>query len=675
MQTASWEINIQKKDTYFLLVVPEEWSIVVKKQINTVWPRATIKEINDPLKHIKPNVVGVLELKEHYMFSLNSKESPIDAVLETIRMMDDTDRAYIQIIIEPAAPDWWENAASGYDSLKQGKMPKRVRLDPQGISKYFLRYMAGATFETISIVQELFGFKNEGFDIHEIDRARLLREGHSSSRPSLSKIKEDAFEVTIRIAVQAEKSKAPTLLRALGVAYRELDGDNALIMRTLEGKNVINTMKKRKTGLKINHDYLSVSELSSIIQLPTKHLQEKYNIDAVAQRESRLPTIVTRGGMLIGESIYKGNKTPVYKPVKNEDELCLPTCVIGQMGSGKTTFGANIAVEAVKNGFSAVVIDPARGEIGDEVEKALSPEQVCRFTFGKTVIALDWREVLHSNRSKNRLANEMVAFFDAATDEAGVQTLRYLRSAAKAVPSGSLRDIIGLMTNQDVRQRLLEHMSPSEKAIWIDYDTNMSPARQAQISAPVLNRLDVITGDDYLNDCIEETDNGIDFIELLDGEPKAIIIDIMKEDLGAEGVDILASLIATKLNVAMLLRKSKRPTFIVQDEPHQYMRSARVWRSVSVESRKYRFAYVWLFHAWEQIPRELSAIIQNAGPHYHLYASSKSTYRALAEEIKPFDVEEAMRTPRHHAINIIRAGGNIVTPFMAKMLPPPSKRL
>jgi hypothetical protein len=110
------------------------------------------------------------------------------------------------------------------------------------------------------------------------------------------------------------------------------------------------------------------------------------------------------------------------------------------------------------------------------------------------------------------------------------------------------------------------------------------------------------------------------------------------------------------------------------DEPHQFMSSAKHWKSMVVESRKWRLGLAWLFHSWEQIPRDLAEIIKSAGPHYHLYTSSKKTYRDLAEEIAPFTIEEALKTPRFHAINIIRSGGVTVTPFMAKMTPPPSQQ-
>ena len=102
------------------------------------------------------------------------------------------------------------------------------------------------------------------------------------------------------------------------------------------------------------------------------------------------------------------------------------------------------------------------------------------------------------------------------------------------------------------------------------------------------------------------------------------------------------------------------------------MRSSRTWKSAAVESRKWHFAYCWMFHSWEQIPKSVAEIIKAAGPHYHLYSSSKKTYQDLAEEILPFELVEAMKTPRYSAINIIKAGGVTVTPFMAKMELPPS---
>ena len=119
----------------------------------------------------------------------------------------------------------------------------------------------------------------------------------------------------------------------------------------------------------------------------------------------------------------------------------------------------------------------------------------------------------------------------------------------------------------------------------------------------------------------------------------------------------------------------QRPCFVIADEPHQYPSAAERWKRMVVESRKWRVGLLWLFHDWRQIPRDLADIIKSAGVNYHLYPSSKHTYKSLLEEIEPITLEEAMATPRYHAINVIRSGGVVVPPFVARMLPPPTVRL
>jgi hypothetical protein len=77
---------------------------------------------------------------------------------------------------------------------------------------------------------------------------------------------------------------------------------------------------------------------------------------------------------------------------------------------------------------------------------------------------------------------------------------------------------------------------------------------------------------------------------------------------------------------------------------------------MAVETRKWRFGLIWMFHLWDQVPRKLTETIKAEGPHYQ-YTTSKSILRDLAEEIAPFTVEEAMKATRHYAINVMRVNG------------------
>lgn len=47
-------------------------------------------------------------------------------------------------------------------------------------------------------------------------------------------------------------------------------------------------------------------------------------------------------------------------------------------------------------------------------------------------------------------------------------------------------------------------------------------------------------------------------------------------------------------------------------------------------------------------------------------------FRELAEELDPFTIEEYVKMPRFHALNVLRVGGEQHVVFMAHMSPPPS---
>ncbi|GEO26203.1 hypothetical protein AAC03nite_19880 [Alicyclobacillus acidoterrestris] len=115
------------------------------------------------------------------------------------------------------------------------------------------------------------------------------------------------------------------------------------------------------------------------------------------------------------------------------------------------------------------------------------------------------------------------------------------------------------------------------------------------------------------------------------------------------------------------------PAFVIADEPHQFKSCAPRWERMTVESRKWRIGLIFMFHLWDQVPKTLTNSIKAAGAHFTIYTTSKQILKDLAEEIDPFTMEEALKTPRHYAINVIRAGGETITPFMAQMSAPPSK--
>ncbi|WP_242317089.1 ATP-binding protein [Bacillus cereus group sp. BfR-BA-01489] len=674
----SFEILLEKENPTFTITVQDGSEEQARKSIESTWSKATIREVEDPLSRIRPIAISEVGYYHHHFLSLRvdkRSNSFMISLLDTLHMMKDKERVFVQILAFPACYDWYIGAAEAYKRFKNGSMPTKLHFDKKFLTRTALKLTAKAFVELSNGLVSLTGGKPEKIDFDEFERASVLKDGFL--RPeTLQKVKGDAYDVSIRIASEAaDQTRAKELNRLAFLSFRSFDGDNFLVDREVNYSKAIKSLTRRNKGLKMQKDYFSIPEISRMLMLPPYYLQEKFSIERVSSLESALPDHILNGGLWIAEHTIKGKQQNIYFPVDDWDELCLPRVVIGGMGSGKTKgFAANWICQTVEKGFGAVAIDPAKGEIGDEVQNYLSPDKVIRINVAELMISLDWREALHSEYSKGRLANTILSFFANSTDEAGAQTSRYIRAAVMAMKGGKLSEVLKILEDKEYREKRIKALPEGIHRTTLQDLHDHSDGRRRQILEPILNRFDSILGDPFLEKCFQ-SEQGIDFVELM-SQKKAVIIDVPKTIVGKEGVEIIGSLLSTKIDLAMTLRKEEDqfPFFVVADEPHQYSKSAKVWESAAVESRKWRVGYVWLFHEWKQVDFKLRDIIKSALPHYHIYSSSKKIFEDLLDELKPFTIDDLLKIKRHHAVNVIRSGGEYIKPFLAHMAPPPSKQ-
>ena len=338
MSVFGWEISLIPDEITFNIAVSEEWRDVVQKQVGVAWGRSTIKQIADPLRRFKPAVAGVVELKEHYIFPLSTDRrslAPLDSILDVTNLMSPLDRGIIQILLSPAPEDWWEYGADAYDQFREGNMPKRVQFDSKTFVNMGLKVITSAVLEGFYLFQEFLGIDPERVDLNYKSKGREVREG-VVGRSIPEKLRSNVFETTIRIGIESnDKKRAQSIMRALGFAFRELDADNALVLKETNPISALKLMQSRRHPLyKINHDYLHEGEVLKLVQMPTNSLQQQYHIRRIEFLETNIPEILTKEGLFIGETSYKGKLTPIYLPINNKDELCLPHCVIGGVYTG-----------------------------------------------------------------------------------------------------------------------------------------------------------------------------------------------------------------------------------------------------------------------------------------------------------------------------------------------------
>lgn len=700
-----WEIIMDEEKIKFNLYTDMDFLNYVKGKLATTWPDAavSITEERETFDESKTQC-AYMQLMEHHMLSLDTNQKTennfVESVLNVHGLLKDGDRAVLQIVLDPASDEWQQECDNLFEEYKNtGYLPVKLLVDPKRTFKKSVETVLDFTVQSI-----------EGFidSLASSDRmyATKKKSVRQLSQSTLFKTTNHAFWTQIRIGCESsDKSRAKHILKSIANSFRELDGDNKLIM-TLprDNKRMVKCINERSNEWgKEQKCLLSVKEVNKMIALPSPDLQKMHPaVQSLQYRETDIPDDLVRSGIVIGEVTRKGKRQKIYYPTDNLDMLCLPRVVIGQMGSGKSSYASTFARSAFyDNNFNVIAIDVADGRMCNQIRDSIPPDRkndIVELDFGQLShpIGLVWNEALDSmNNSGNRLTAELLSFMEKITGQFGPQMRRWMKKAAQAVyedKNSTILDVILMLVDEEYRVRKIPTIkNVAVKQAWMQFQT-FNERQQQLIVSPVLNRLDYLLDDDNMKNILCQIPRKdakgnfmLDFRKLInqdlksDYRSKCILIKVPVAELGEAATDAIVAFIISKIWLTVQTRDRNRviehgvPTFLLMDEPHQFMSSVENWKRMVVESRKWRLGLVWFFHTWEQIrdkSKELAKTIKSAGIHYILYNSSKDTWKELQEEIAPYTIAEALELPRYHAFVITHTKEGPVPPMLVKIEPP-----
>ncbi|MNY85676.1 AAA-like domain protein [compost metagenome] len=671
-----WETHFTCDDVKFLVYLPSSHEKTLLTRLDSVLGNSVIRPYTD-LSVFLESLCSVRELKYEqspaYSISTNLKrEDHVKHLIKFSQSMEPGDTAVLQIVISPTSQDWKQMI----------KEPRKTK------SQVAYNAIEGVSdFVEEIITQMLEGKSSLGRPVHdkkkEYDVPRVA-----------GKLLSIGFLVQIRVAaISTSHVRRGDCLLSLSSALRACDATNSLICIDKEA-NVNHFLEKRFNQLTTNKNLMSAEEIAKLIQLPSsKTLTESTNVEYIRVREMDIHEDLTTGGITIGTAEKKLNTSEIFFPTTSVDSLCLPRAAIGEMGSGKSSYASCFGKEAFDLNYNVVALDVADGRMVKQLRDSVAPDQrhrIKHLDLGNMdfPIALVWNEAI---LSPNRMASEFIKFIQIITGELGVRTRRWMKKAFLAVfenKSATVLNALQMITDDHYRATIIPTITNQEvKDAWIEFES-MDEKLKNEIMNPVLNRLDYLMDDDNLVELLgrepRKTVGGkcvVDFAKWLNQdftkpyESNMLLITVPKSKFGSYALDIIVAFVINKLWLTIMARDQNTvletgvPTFILMDEPHQFMKSADLWEEMVVESRKWRGGLVWFFHTWEQIRStnpSLAKIIKSAGIHYMLFKSSKDTWRELHEEIHPFTIPEALEIPKYHAI--VKVAG--YKPILSKIVPP-----
>lgn len=692
-QFLSYEIELSKENTKFFLHFDDQLKDPVYTELNIAFPKSTLKESKDRIRFSDP-LVSELNTIYHYFLSLKVDKrglAPLPGILETRKMMKDTDKAFIQIIFEPESHDLYRSIEAAIKDFQKGHMTKRIEFSKRDISTGAIKAGIKILQETLSIVS--FFLSDEEMSFDDIDNSEyedILRRGLSQN--TLNKSKWNGFNTQIRVVIESQDiTRRESIMRAIVTAFRGLNEDNQIVeKRITKNEKYLPLIYNRKIPWRLNKNILSAAELGQLIQLPTKTYQEMYKLDNIDTREVNIPVQLLQGSIEIGKSIFKGQSRTIFWP-DNKNILSLPKIVIGPMGSGKSEYTKRFCIEAARKGDSLIIFDYIKDcELSEDIGRQIDCIKI-NLAHHNNLFALAYPEVLPAgdvwNKLKisNMLSRQVEHLLNSlAPDPLTPKMSRYLDAACKVVfihENMSLNDVINVLINWQVRNEFIRK-AKYETGCFTDNDMEIMDLNnlhdrddkgkiigtiEKKIDG-IIDRITILNKDIYLRSMLKaEINYDQNFSRWMD-EGKAVLIQIPESTFTNKQVkDTLVTYYMSRLWLAALQRKNhNRICHVVTDEIHQVPTAAALVSGIITEARKFGIDFYFTIHYLRQF-RALQDAVRSAGASYMLLAGiEKDNLKALEEELQPFTVAEGLSLKPFHSLNLINYG-NQYARFVSKL--------
>ena len=486
-------------------------------------------------------------------------------------------------------------------------------------------------------------------------------------------------------------------------SYKGLNNDNSLVIKLLTRKqqeNLFNDVMENYIKPS-KHCILSDKEVSKLIQLPQKDLQNEYKIQSIDTREVEIPEQLQNGLVRIGIAEKQGKKITAYWS-KDKNVMALSKVFIGPQNAGKTTAVKRTVKDCYKAGYSNIVIDFIENcQTSKEIEEVISDKDKVILELGNksyipalaynevsNMITEDmdsWDRINYANLIAEQVEYLINSVTDSGTGELTAPMIRYLHAASMITfirQGATINDVFLVLRRWDKRNeaiRYAKYLNCFEKDDDIFYDLEELHERDKEgkiigtresLIIGILNRIVILQKNPFIKAMLGADINKEDNITKWIEEGKSIFIHIPQTKFPNQNTrDILTTFFISRIWLAVQMRennKDARLCNVIFDEVHQVPTTARFLSNHITEFRRHRLGLILSCHYLKQM-RELLIALKSSGASYVLIAGTeKENLEALKEEILPFTVEEGMKLKPHTSINVVNYG-NQYAKFIASL--------
>lgn len=702
----SFEILSDKKGASFYFVLPKKYKGIISKKLNAVYPYIDIKEVSDPLKEFETKEnehIHSCELRfsQHESFSLKTagmSKTFLNNLLNTMNHFNESESSLVQIVIRPLPEKWNAKARKRAIGVKSN------RLQSSNVAMRSIMFCFDLVINSIMLILDSTvtqGQLRKNFKETSATTATTTAKGKKDTE---DKFKKPCFNVSVRIATKSnDPIIAEQTVKSITTIFNSLDNENTLRPINITYK-YLSEREMNKTSLK--NSAINSQELSQFAHLPGKNV----SADNVGKGNVKMPydKDVPSSGIVFGYSPQQDNKLVAFpmKTISLEkydelyaqyekliDNLCKPRLVLGQMGTGKSEWIVNYALNLVNAGLSVILVDP-KNDTQERLIESMAHNKMDKIDYlnlGDLVYPPGMNLMRRRNpddpTEMSLIVQSLISFFKKEFGRSwGFAMQQLIMMTGNAIlldEIATLYEFQLMLTNKEYRGKMIDKIEGKlndnigSKAMlkellqfWKQFHSWSEKDQLNRISS-TMNKIGVFMSNRIVRAIVSQEES-YDFKKAGDNG-RITIVNIPDGELQDENRKLLASFINKSIWLDFRSRASipiqkRYPTMWLIEEAHMVMDEEFI--PVLTQSRGYRLGVTVLTQGLTNFDNrgmsELKDLIMTNCKNKVVFRVGPQDARMLAEEFAPLTAYDLMNCPDYHFYSkILLEGGRVSNAFYA----------
>ncbi len=682
----AFEVIGTKGFVKFYAAVPVALVEVVKQAVISAYPTARLEEVPEhnifsPVGKISGTIGGELTLKESFAYPIATyqdiKRDPIQSLLNALSELGPEDGVGIQILLRPAEPGWRKKASEQASKKRKGNESKK----PRDEAFWWLKQIFVSLWKPPEGKDSKEGGKDKP-ELSNMEQAVLDAIDDKTRHPG--------YETSIRIIASSNISqKAQSILNHVVASFSLFDAPGKNGFKYTPAKDIdsfVTSYILRFFPPANNRNILNSVELAGLFHFPDQRNIPTSQLERQSSKQADAPRNIPEDGLLLGYNMFRGAKKPIRLSLKDRQRHMY---VVGQTGTGKSTFLENLALQDMLNGEGFAFIDP-HGDVAENLLAMVPKERTedviyfcpadMNYPMGLNMFEYSMPE------QKDFLVQEAINMLYKLYDpqRQGIIGPRYehwFRNAALTVMAnpdgGTFIDIPKVFTDKQYEKKLKEHVTDQTVLdFWNKEMAQTSDYHKSEVLGWFVSKFGAFLSNEMMRNIIGQSKSSFNLRDIMDNK-KILIVNLSKGRTGELNSKLLGMIFVMKFQAAAMSRSTipedQRQDFCLYVDEFQNF-STDSFATIMSEARKYHLNLIVANQFTTQLTDEIrDAVFGNMGTIVS-FRIGQNDVDALTRYFQPiFDGDDLLRIPNFNTIIRTLVGGVPTQPFSMATLPPLGK--